>query len=116
MPIDLVLQPLFDTTATIAKRSSSHTDGYTDPGYDTPTTYYAHIERSEETVRREDGREFVSRRKVFLYCSTGWTATNMPRTSDQLTLPATHPPTTPQIMMITPVSDEYGIHHIVIYC
>jgi hypothetical protein len=118
MAIDPVLQELFDTTVTIAKRTSVHTSGYTKPGYGSATTYAAKIERSEDTVRTEQGHEVVARRKVFLYSTTAWSnAANIPRTTDRLTLPATHgPPTQPQIMMVQIVSDENGINHIVLWC
>lgn len=114
MPIDPVLYDLFDTTVTIEKRTGL--DKFTDATYGSPTTYAAHIERSEDTVRTELGHEQVSRRKVFLYSEVGWTSSTVPSSEDRLTLPATHSPTTPQIMMVQNVSDENGLHHIVLWC
>ena len=116
MAIDPVLYELFDTSVSIQKRTSTHTDGYPKPGYGSAVSYAAKIERSEDFVRTEQGHEIVSRRKVYLYSSTGWTASNMPRVYDRLTLPETHAPTQPQIMLVQPVSDEYGINHVVIWC
>lgn len=116
MAIDPVLFDLFDTTVTIAKRTSTHTDGYPKPGFGTATTYSAKIERSEDLVRTEQGHETVSRRKVYLYNAAGWGSSNMPRVYDRLTLPDTHAPTTPQIMLVQPVSDENGINHVVLWC
>jgi len=117
MAIDVDLEPLFDATVTIAKRSCTHTDGYPKPGYGTAKSYYAHIERSADLRRMEGGREIVSKRKVFLYSSTGWTAATIPTPADRMTLPNTHgPDVTPQIMLSQIVSDEFGIHHIVLWC
>lgn len=113
MPIDAVLEELFDTEITISQRTSSHTTaGYPKPGYGTAVTYSAHIERAEEFVRTEQGSEAVGRRHVFLYCSTGWTVSNIPRVTDKITLPDTHQPTTPQILAVRPVSDEFGVSYV----
>lgn len=114
MAIDISLKLLFDTTATIAK--STGMDVYTNPSYGTPTTYAAHIERSEEMHRTDQGQERISKRKVFLYNAAGWTSATVPTADWQLTLPGTHPPTQPQIIMVQPVSDEHGINHIVLWC
>ena len=114
MAIDLALKALFDTSATLAK--STGMDVYTNPSYAAATTYSAHIERSEEMHRTDEGQERISKRKVFLYSESGWTSATMPTADWQLTLPATHPPTTPQIIMVQPVSDENGINHIVLWC
>ncbi len=117
MAIDPVLRDLFDTTVKITRQTCSHTNGYPTPGYaSSGVTYQAKVERSADLVRTEHGHEVVSRRKVFLYSSTGWSSTTIPRTIDKLTLPATHPPREPQIMMIQPVSDENGVNHVVIWC
>jgi hypothetical protein len=114
MAIDAALEELFDTTVTVAPRSGI--DDYTKPTYGSAVTYSAHIERAEELLRTDVGQERVSKRKVFLYNAAGWTGSNMPTANSQLTLPATHPPTTPQIIMVQPVSDENGIHHVVLWC
>lgn len=112
MPIDVDLLPLFDTTVTIEKRTSSHTGIYPNPGYGSPTTYYAHIERSADMVKTDEGREIVSKRKVFLY-HQDWGTSNIPRVVDRITLPDTHAPTQPPILMVQIVSDDAGIHHCV---
>ncbi len=110
-----VLKPLFDTTAKITKSTSSHTDGYPSPGFaSSGITYSAHIEKGESFVRTETGQVNVGRRKVFLYSSTGWATTSIPRVRDKLTLQATHPPINPQMLSVAPVSDEKGINHILI--
>lgn len=116
MPIDVDLEPLFADTITIERRTCSHTDGYVSAGYGPAVEYQAKIERSAELDRNDEGREIVSRRKVFLYISSAWTAANVPRVVDRLTLPETHAPTQPQIRLVQPVSDENGIHHIVLWC
>lgn len=118
MAIDPILYDLFDAQARICKVASSHSDGYTQRTWQTTsngTLYQCHIERKEETIRLEDGRNVVSHRKVFLYSSTSWSSTSIPRTIDKLILPATHPPVEPQILGVQPVSDENGIHHVMIW-
>ena len=45
MAIDIALKVLFDTEAMIAE--STGMDTYTNPIYASPSTYAAHIERSE---------------------------------------------------------------------
>jgi hypothetical protein len=116
MGINVELQPLFDTTIIICKKTSGHSSGYAKIGWQATsagTTYNAHIERFEELVRTEKGHEVVSRRKIFLYSTTAWSSTNnIPTVNDKIILPATHPPREPQIMMSAPVSDENGINHI----
>ena len=114
MSINLALELLFDTTATVAPSTS--VDVYTNPSYGAAVTYKAHIERSEEMHRTDEGQERISKRKVFLYSEDGWTSSNVPTADSQLTLPGTHPPTQPQIIMVQPVSDENGIHHVVLWC
>ncbi len=114
MSINLALEELFDTTVTVAP--STGMDVYTKPSYGAAVTYKAHIERSEEMHRNDEGQERISKRKVFLYSESGWTSSSVPTADSQLTLPATHSPTTPQIIMVQPVSDENGIHHVVLWC
>ena len=119
MPVDVDLQPLFDTTVTVCKRTSTHTSGYPTPGYQSTsagTTYNAHIELGEILVRTEKGHEVRSTRKIFLYHTTAWSnSANIPRVTDKVILPATHPPTEPPIFSVAPVSDEDGIHHILMF-
>lgn len=118
MPIDVALQPLFNTTITICKPSSKHTSGYGKIGWQATSagkSYSAHIERSEEFIRTDEGHVVVSRRKIFVYSTTAWSnSSNIPTSNDKIILPATHPPREPVIKMISPVSDENGIHHLVI--
>lgn len=115
MGIDKALKALFTETVTITKMTCSHSAGYPTPGFaSSGITYSAHIERGESFVRTETGQVNVARRKVFLFSSTGWATTAIPRVRDKLTLPATHPPTNPQMLSVAPVSDDKGLHHILI--
>lgn len=123
MAINPGLRLLFDTSVTICKRTCNSSGGYTKPSWQTTsagTSYPAHIERSADTVRTETGQEFVARRKVFLYSSTGWSSTSntaMPGNGDKLILPKSHGDVRePQIMLSQVVSDEKGINHIVLWC
>jgi len=118
MAIDPLLKPLFNRTVTITKQTSAHSDGYATPGYaSSGKAYSAKIERGEAFVRTEQGQIQVSRRKVFLYSSTGWATSTIPRVKDKLTLPATHPPINPVMLGIRPVDDDSTkIHHILILC
>lgn len=117
MPIPKGLRALFDTTCIICKKTSTHSGIYSKVGWESTssgTTYPAHIERAQELVRTEEGHVVVSRRKVFLYSATGWTSSTVPDIDDKIILPATHPPTEPQIRSISPVSSERGIEHLTI--
>ena len=114
MAIDIALEILFDASVMVAK--STGMDAFTNPSYASPTTYAAHIERSEEMHRTDEGQERISKRKLFLYSESGWTSATVPTADWKLTLPTTHPPTTPQIIMVQPVSDENGINHVVLWC
>ena len=114
MAIDPLLKDLFSHNVTIAKRTGL--DKFSKPTFGAATTYPAAIERSQDTVRTDQGHETVSKRKVFLYSSVGWTSSTVPSSEDQLTLPGTHAPTHPQILMVQNVSDERGLHHIVLWC
>ncbi len=115
MGISKELKPLFSDTASITKRVSSHSDGYPTPGFaSSGISYSAHIERGESFVRTETGQINVARRKVFLYSSTGWATTSIPRVFDKLTLPESHPPRNPQMLSVSIVSDERGLHHLLI--
>lgn len=118
MAIDPLLKPLFTRTVTVTKQTSSHSNGYPNPGYaSSGVSYPAKIERGEAFVRTEQGQIQVSRRKVFLYSSTGWSTSSIPRIKDKLTLPATHPPINPVMLSVRPVDDESDtIHHILILC
>jgi hypothetical protein len=115
MAISKALYPLFSHSVQIARRTS--TTKWGKPGYATPTTYKAAIERSADLVRTENGREVVAKRKIFLWSQT-WTTTNIPQPTDKLILPATHQGTTTnaQIIFSQLVSDERGIGHVVLWC
>ena len=110
------LRPQYSTTVTILKQTSSHdAKGYPLVGHaSSGITYRAHIEQGEAFVRTETGQIVVGHRKVFLYSSTGWATSSIPRVVDKIILPPTHPPTSPQMLSVAPVSDENGIHHILI--
>jgi hypothetical protein len=118
MSIDPLLKPLFNRTVTITKQTSAVTDGYPTPGYaSSGISYSAKIERGEAFVRTEQGQVQVSRRKVFLYSSSGWSTSTIPRVKDKLTLPVTHPPINPIMLSVAPVDDDSDtIHHILILC
>ena len=112
--IDVDLLPLFSDTVTIAKRTSTHTGPYPQPGYGSPTTYYAHIERSADMVKTDEGQEIVSKRKVYLF-HQNWGTSNIPKVVDRITLPETHEPRQSPILMVQLVSDDQGLHHCVVW-
>lgn len=119
MPIDVDLQPLFNATVTICKRTSTHSNGYTKPGYQSTsagTSYDAHIEQSEMLFRTDQGHITRSVRKIFLYSTTAWSqSSNIPRVTDKIILPDSFSPKEPPIFSVSPVSDENGIHHVLVF-
>lgn len=117
MAISPVLRSLFDQNVTIRRQTSKHTDGYPKPGYQSTSaskTYPAKIELGEIFIRTEHGHETVGGYKVFLFSSSLWTSSNVPRVVDKIVLPDTHQPTEPTIISIAPVSDENGINHLLL--
>jgi len=120
MPVDVDLQPLFDQTVTVCKRTSTHTAGYPRPGYQSTSagkSYKAHIEDAEVFVRTETGHEVVGGWKIFVYSTTAWSqTTNFIKARDKIVLPSGFEPNTPQIISASIVSDDFGPHHMVIKC
>lgn len=84
-------------------------DDFGKPTYGTPCEIRAKIERQERATRTTDGITIRSRRLIYLF-STDTSFT----TKDLLTLPAGYEPLEPKINDVRIISDQNGVHHIVL--
>jgi hypothetical protein len=78
--------------------------------YGPPRSYPARIEVSPRLTRNAQGQEVVSTAQVFV-----GSATLVIREMDRLTLPEGFTERQPDILRISPVRDESGIHHTIIW-
>lgn len=106
MAIATALKKLFNQTVTIETKTGR--DGYNKPTYTTTKSYSAKIERGAKAFRTDDQREITSPRKIFLFTQDTITP------EAKVTLPAAFAPINPKILMVRPVTDLPGIHHIVL--
>lgn len=79
--------------------------------YGPAVAYRARIEVSPRLTRDAQGEEVVSTARVFL-----GSATVAVRERDQLTLPEGFTERRPNILRVSPVRDEAGVHHTEIWC
>lgn len=96
-------------TVTVAPRSSGNS--YSGQTYGAAIGHSAAIQmnRGDEVIKTAEGQEVVFSYKIFLETTT------IPGKLDQVTLPAEFGSVTPEIVMVKPVSDENGLHHIVMW-
>lgn len=114
MPISKALYPLFSHSVQLQYRTGQ--DMFGKPTYGATTTYKAHIERSNDLIKTDLGREVRASRKIFLYRHS-WPSSKIPQPTDKVILPDTHKAetSTAQIKMAQVVSDENGVNHIVLW-
>ena len=91
-------------TVTIAALSGLSTDGYATATYGSGTTYAARVLGKQHLVRSFAGIEETAKTMVWIAS----TSTFAP--SVQITLPDD---TTPELLSLTAVPDEDGVHHTV---
>lgn len=72
----------------------------------TPTTIQCRVELRNRIVKDRNGRDVVSRGRVFLNTTTP------PGISDRIVLPAGYVPREPPIIAVNPCNDELGTHHV----
>lgn len=110
MALPAGLKKFFNYTVQISPKSGISADGYNTPVYGAPVSYKAKIEMSSQALRKDNGQEVTSPRKIFLYTQ------NVPSVEDRITLPAPFVPTNPQILAVRVVTDtsKSKIHHVVV--
>lgn len=101
------LKKFFTETVTIAPFTGE--DDFGKPTYGTPCQVRAKIERQERASRTSEGITIRSRRLIYLF-STDTSFT----TKDQLTLPVGYEPLSPAIIDVRIISDQHGVHHILL--
>ena len=99
------LKELFYHTVTIAPRSGY--DEYAKPTYGAAVSYKAKIEQSGKLIMNAQGEEVVGKYTLFLDTTTP------PDVNGQLTMPSGFE-TVNKIIAIRPVSDEFGINHVMV--
>ena len=101
------LEKFFTEIITISPFVSE--DDFGDPTYGTPCQIKAKIERQERATRTAQGITIRSRRLIYLFSvDTSFT------TKDLLQLPVGYEPREPKIIDVRIVSDQNGVHHIVL--
>ncbi len=97
---------LMPWSVTLAPRSSG--GSYSGQSYGTAVSYNAAIQvnAGEEVIKTGTGQEVVYKYKIYLQTTT------VPDPLDQVTLPSEFGGVTPEIVMVQPVADENGIHHV----
>ena len=67
------------------------------------------VNGGDEVIKDATGQEIVFKYKIHLQTNT------IPDVLDKVTLPSEFGSVTPEIMNVKPVSDENGIHHVVLW-
>ncbi len=106
MAVDDFLDCMPDTVA-IAPFVS--VDSYGNRTFGAGVNYSAKISGKTAIVKTASGEEKASTKRIYLGSSVVIGA------SDEVTLPASHVPQKPPILAVTPVTDESGQHHSVIF-
>ncbi len=96
----------------VAARTSGNS--YSVQTYGTAVNYNAAIQVNGgdeviEVIKDATGQEIVFKYKIHLQTTT------IPDVLDKVTLPSEFGSVTPEIMNVKPVSDENGIHHVVLW-
>ncbi len=100
-------------TVTVAPRSSGNS--YSGQSYGTAVSHDAAIQMNigtqggDSIVKDATGQEVVFRYRIFLKTTT------IPDVLDEVTLPSEFGSVTPEIVNVKPVSDENGIHHVILW-
>ena len=100
---------LMPWSVSVAPRTAG--DSYSDQTYGAPVSYNAAIQvnAGNEVIKTTSNQEIVFKYKIFLQTTT------TPGQLDQVTLPSAFNSETPEIVTMRPVSDENGIHHVVLW-
>jgi len=100
---------LMPWTVNIASRTSG--DSYSGNLYGSDVGYRAAIQTNPgaEVIKDATNHEIVYKYKLYLATTT------QPDPLDRVTLPSTFGSLTPEIVAMRPVSDESGIHHVVLW-
>jgi hypothetical protein len=84
-------------------------DDFSKPTYGDPCEFLAKIERQERATRTAQGLVIRSRRLIYLF-----TIDTSITTKDLLMLPVGYEPREPKIIDVRIVSDQKGVHHIIL--
>ena len=100
---------LMPYSVTVTSRSSG--DSYSGQTYGTAVSYNAAIQvnAGNEVIKSASNQEIVFKYKVYLQTTT------QPGQLDEVTLPSDFNSETPEIVAMRPVSDENGIHHVILW-
>lgn len=94
---------------TVTVEPYSGQSAYGESTYGTAVTYPARVEMKSRRLAGLGGVEIAARGRIFLGTTT------VPSAKDRITLPASFVPTQPPILDASPVNDESGIHHVVVF-
>lgn len=84
-------------------------DGYNKPTFGPAVKYQARVSGKQRMVKAADGRDVVASQTIYLGDSIDVSV------NDQITLPDGYSPRQPNILSVSRIPDENGLHHTTIY-